>query len=495
MQNVETSNNIGSVAATTPLCVDLDGTLIATDLLFESVVLLAKQKPWLLVLLPLWLLRGKAVLKERIASNVRMNVATLPYREPFLNWLREEKARGCDLYLVTASDARFAQAVADHLGIFAGWRASNGTVNLSGRKKRELLVREFGEGGFRYAGNAHVDGEVWAHSSGAVVIGSRAVADVAAKTVPVERFFEMPGLRLKKILKAIRVHQWVKNILVFTVLFTSQRALNSGTWVSAIVAFFAVSLCASAIYVVNDLLDLESDRRHPTKCNRPFASGEVPILLGIFLSPMLLVAGLSLGFLLPLEARVLICVYPIISLTYSFFLKRKMLVDLFALAILYTLRILVGGAATQTPVSSWLLGFSIFFFLSLALAKRASELFNLKKRSLDNASGRDYFVWDLLQIHIFGGASAFASGIILALYVHSPAIGTLYKQPSWLWITVIAVIYWVCRIWMLANRGALNEDPISFAVRDRLTYLIGVAVLISAFLATSSSIPLPGVQP
>ncbi len=486
----------GRVAAETkPLCVDLDGTLIHSDVLHESLILLAKQKPWLLFLVPFWVLGGKSHFKRKIAEKVVMNVATLPYRQDLLAWLQSEGEGGRDIYLVTASDEQFAKDIASHFPFFCGYWGSNGEINLSGRRKRELLVREFGERGFDYAGNAPIDLEIWRHVDKAVVAGANdQLIKEAREVAAIDQIFPGTHFRWGTIWKAIRVRQWVKNILVFVVLLTSHRLLDPAGWWRALAAFFAVSLCASAIYVVNDLLDLESDRQHATKCRRPFASGALPVAFGAVLVPVLLTLSCLTALLLPPNAWILLALYPAISLFYSFFLKRRLLVDVFTLALLYTLRILLGGAATGQECSSWLMGFSFFLFLSLALGKRASELHNLRAQQGEIVAGRAYYVWDLIEVHIFGVASGFAAALIMALYIHSDEVLKLYRQPHWLWIIVVTLVYWECRMWMFASRGHLDEDPIVFASRDKVTYFAGALIALSIFLATQTALPIPGLM-
>jgi 4-hydroxybenzoate polyprenyltransferase len=482
-------------AGTIPaLCVDLDGTLIATDLLHESLILLARQKPWYLLLVPFWIFLGKAHLKRCLAERVTISFSTLPYRETLVGWLRQEREIGRSVYLVTASDESLAAGVANHLGFFSGWFGSDGTVNLSGARKRKLLVDHFGERGFDYAGNSAIDLEVWRHASRAVVVSSDTrLVDATRKQASIDRTFATRRPSIRTILKGIRTHQWIKNILVGVVLVASHKLLDLKAWQAAAEAFFALSFCASAIYVVNDLLDLESDRRHPTKRRRPFASGELPVAWGVALVPVLLGVGLAIGYALPRAAFGLLAIYPAISLLYSWFLKRKILVDVFTLSLLYTIRIVLGGAATGVACSSWLMGFSMFFFLSLAFAKRGSELFNLVSRRLEASSGRAYFTWDLAQMHSFGIASAFAAGIVFALYIHSNEILLLYREPNWLWIAVMVLVYWQCRICLLVGRGALDEDPVVFAARDRVTYAVGFVVALSAWLASKGFFPVPGL--
>lgn len=478
-----------------PLCVDLDGTLLKTDLLHESLLLFVRTAPLSAPLLPFWLPAGKAAFKRRIAERVELDAAALPYREELVSWLREQKAAGRRLVLATASDAELARAVAGHVGLFDEVVASDGTTNAGGAAKRDLLVSRFGEKGFDYAGDAPVDLPVWSAARRAVLVGvsERLRAEVARGT-EVEKEFPAEPPTLKALVKAIRVRQWVKNLLVFVPVLTALKLRDVSSLASAGLAFVALSLCASAIYVVNDLMDLPSDRAHRTKRKRPFASGALPVSLGAVLVPLLLLGSAAVAVFLPAPARILLATYLVSTTLYTFWLKKKVLVDVFALAFLYTLRVLLGGAAAQIPVSPWLLAFSIFVFLSLAFVKRASELFNLRLQNLDGASGRDWYVWDNLAVTVLGVASAYLAGLVLAIYVHSEDVKRLYRHPGWLWALVPLFLYWMSRIWILVGRGAMDEDPIVFATRDRVTFAI--ALLTAAFLAMAARGPFgpPGLM-
>ncbi len=465
----------GSNTNEIPLCVDLDGTLLRTDMLHEGMARLL-ARPWLLLVAAFQLLRGRAALKHWLAAHVPLDPALLPYRQDVLTWLRQQKQRGRRLVLATGADQSLAHAVAAHLGIFDEVLASDGYVNLTGRAKADRLVTEFGQGHFDYVGDSETDRPVWAAARRAIRVEPAAGAS-----------------KLKAVVKALRVRQWVKNILVFIPLVTSHNWFSATALAHAAAAFFALSLCASAIYVVNDLLDLDSDRRHATKRRRPFAAGTLSIPAGIAAIPLLLAASALVSAFLPSGARILLGVYLIATTAYSFYIKRKLLVDVFTLSLLYTLRVVLGGAATGVECSPWLLGFSIFLFMSLAFCKRAAELFNLRAQNREGVAGRDYFVWDLSELNMFGVAAGYLAAIVLALYIHSPEVRLLYKSPEWLWAMVPIVVYWVSRIWIVASRGAMNEDPIVFATRDRVTYLcaaIGAACLL---LATTGVIRIPGV--
>jgi len=483
-------------SAGVPLCVDLDGTLVATDTLHESLLIAVKRRPSLLFRLPFWFARGKAGFKRRLTAAATPDCSLLPYRDELLEWLREQKSAGRRLCLVTASDQSIADAVSVHLSpLFDNAWGSDGTRNLSGRRKQQYLVEQFGEKGFDYVGNSAADLPVWSSARRVIVAG----ATQKLETQVQRRFagalvFPAPPFRLRTVARAVRVYQWVKNVLVFTVLFTSFTLTDPALWLRAILAFIALSLCASAIYIINDLLDLEADRKHPKKRKRPFASGALPVAAGVAMAPVLLAAALVASLWLPLTARLILAIYPVASIAYSFYLKRKPLVDVFTLSALYTIRLLLGAAATGVLCSEWLMGFSSFVFLSLAFCKRASELIGLQQRHATAASGRAYFVWDLAAIQSAGVASCFTAGIVMALYIQSREVHLLYRQAQWLWVVVIGIIFWLLRIWLIASRGQLNEDPLLFSLRDRTTYLVFALCAASGLLARFGWFAVPGIR-
>jgi 4-hydroxybenzoate polyprenyltransferase/phosphoserine phosphatase len=483
-------------SADVPLCVDLDGTLVATDTLHESLLIAVKRKPSFLFRLPFWLARGKAGFKRRLTAEAALDCALLPYRPDLLEWLREQKSAGRRLYLVTASDQSVADAVASHLSpLFDEAWGSDGSRNLSGSLKQRYLVERFGEKGFDYAGNAAIDMAVWSSARKPIVAGaSPALQAEVERRFPDAKVFPAPPFRFKTVVRAIRVQQWVKNVLVFTVLVTSHRLLDTSLWLPALLAFLALSFCASSIYIINDLLDLESDRKHPKKRKRPFASGALPVAAGVAIIPLFLAGALVLSIWLPPAARLVLAVYPIVSIAYCFYLKRKTLVDVFTLSALYTSRVLLGAAATGVLCSQWLMGFSSFLFLSLAFSKRASELIGLQQRHATAVSGRAYFVWDLAAVQSSGIASCFTAGIVLTLYIQSREVHQLYREPQWLWVVVIGIIFWLLHVWLVASRGQLDEDPVLFAVRDPVSYLLFATFAAAVVLARTGWLAMPGIQ-
>lgn len=467
-----------------PLCVDLDGTLITSDVLLESLMLLLKRNPLYLFCVPWWLLRGKAALKAEIASRVSLNPAALPYNKVFLQWLEAERSAGRSLWLCTAANEGLANGVAAHLGLFDGVLASDATTNLAGSAKAAQLVQRFGEGGFDYCGNELRDLAIWRRSRGAIVVhGSPRLEKNAAQHTSVLRAFPAKTSTVRAIVKAIRPHQWAKNVLVLVPLLAAHLVGNLESVGQALLGMAAFCLCASSVYLINDLLDLEADRAHPRKSKRPFASGDLSLKVGMLLAPCLFVASVALALFLPGRFMLVFATYFALTLAYSFSLKGRVLVDALVLAGLYTLRIIAGSAAVGVPLSFWLLLFSVFLFLSLAFVKRFAELEALRRRQGLRAAGRGYHVEDLPILQSLGTASGYMSVLVLALYVNSPDIQNLYSRPKFIWILCVLMLYWISRVWMRAQRGQMHDDPVVFALKDRISLGVGLLAAIAVAAA------------
>ena len=468
---------------TQPLVVDLDGTLIKTDLLLESFMILIKQNPLNLLLVVCWLLQGKAKLKAEIAKRADIPVELLPYSQDLISYLEQQKQQGRPLYLATASNQRYAAAVARYLGLFDAVFSSDDQINLSGAKKSALLTQHFGEKHYVYAGNAAVDLKVWQYCSAAVVVGNNHLANKAQSLCTIEKQFDAPKPSLKVFVKALRIHQWVKNGLIFIPLLTSHGIQNPALLLSCLLAFIAFSLCASSVYFLNDLLDLNDDRCHPTKKERPFAAGALSLLVGIVGTPILLSLAAIVCLFLPLGFILVLSTYYILTIAYSFNLKRLVMVDVVTLSSLYTIRILAGAAAIGVTISFWLLSFSVFVFLSLAIVKRYTELMKLRGKSAKKTLGRGYQVEDVDLLSSLGGASGYISVLVLALYINSPDIKSLYSQPVLMWPVCLVMLYWISRVWIIAHRGNMDDDPIVFALKDKASLVCGVIIGIFMLLA------------
>lgn len=460
-----------------PLCVDLDGTLIKTDLLAESVLTLLKENPWNGIRVLSWLVRGRAFLKRQLASRVALTVEKLPYRLEVLQFLRSEHASGRQLLLVTASDQLTGERIAAHLDHpFDAVYGSNGMVNLKGQAKAGFLVGLLGNGNFDYIGDSFSDLPVWRAARAAYVVGTRRVAKNVARTTPVVRLFESSSPSFLAWLRSIRLLHWIKNLLVLLPVLLAHK-VNSASWRSSVLGFFLFGGCASGLYILNDLLDLHSDRLHPSKNRRPFAAGEFPLWVGVVESMLLVGASLITSFFVDLRFAVALSIYAILTVAYSWKLKKIPLLDVFVLSSFYAIRIWAGSFISSTPVSEWLTAFSLFFFLSLAMAKRHSELQRAGRLVEEGNSGRGYLLRDRELLAMFGVASSFASVVILCLYARSPEVISLYRNPAHLMWLCPVVLYWLTRVWLLAGRGELDNDPVLFAVRDRTSWVLGAITL------------------
>lgn len=472
-----------------PLIVDLDGTLIHTDMLHESALRALRERPLDVLRLPFWLADGKAALKRRLAAASAFDATTLPYNLPLIDWLRQQRVSGRTLILCTASDLSIATPIAEHLGLFDEVMASDGAVNLAGRHKHAALLARFGHGGFDYAGNSRADLAVWPGARRAIVVnGTPALAAAAAMHCEVEHVMPAPPRGLRAWTKVLRVHQWMKNLLLFVPLLAGHMLGDLDAWLALLLAFVAFSLCASTVYIANDLLDLESDRQHPRKCKRPFASGVVPVWMGVALAPFLLLASLGLASLVGGPFLAWLIVYFVLTCAYSFGLKRLILVDCLTLAVLYTLRIIAGAAAAGNLLSFWLLAFAVFLFLSLAFVKRYAELQVQMQTGKPKVHGRGYFTTDAPLVQMLGVTSGYASAVVLALYLNSDVVRQLYVTPEAVWGAVPVMLFWVSWIWMKAHRGEMHDDPLVFAVKDPASLLAGAAFAV-ALLMGSVALP------
>jgi len=467
---------------TRPLCVDLDGTLIKSDSLFDAVCQFLRRNPFGFWQLGRWLAVGRARLKAEVASQAPLDPAELPYNAELLQFLHAEHRRGRQIYLTTGADGPLAERVAAHLDIFDGVLASDGVTNLTSVLKLDLLKERFGE--FDYIGNSRADLPLLANARQAMVANPTPALRIALHQghIPVARTFLHKQPLAPTLLKAIRIHQWAKNILLFVPLLLSHK-LRPEAIGAVIAAFFCFSFMASANYIFNDLLDIESDRRHPVKRFRPFAAGDLPVAGGAALALALIVVSLALLPVLPHQFLLWLAVYIASTAAYSLYFKQVALVDVLVLSGLYTLRLLAGGAATRTEISPWLAAFSIFLFLSLAMVKRFSELENLRERGASETHGRGYVAGDLDQIRSFGTASATAAVLVFMMYIARPDVTVLYKHADRLWLIVPLMLFWLYRAWLLGSRGEMNEDPVLFALRDRVSLAVGACVLAMALLA------------
>ena len=480
-----------------PIFVDLDYTLIATDMLAESALESAKRAPATFLRSVAALRHGRSQMKSELAATYEGDAASLPYREEVLSFLRAERAKGRRIILATATHDSIAGQIASHLDLFDDVLASSDTVNLKGSRKLAAIqdycqAKQFS--GFEYIGDSRSDLAIWEHAKRAYVVAPArgVIRSLADLQVPTERI-ETKSHRLKAIVRCLRPHQWMKNGLIFVPLIVGHELLNFSKFVLCFQAAIAFSLVASSIYVINDLFDLPSDRQHPRKRRRPFASGALPVTYGPFISAALLMTGFGVAAaMLPTEFVMLLALYFVMNLAYTLWLKSKVIVDVILLAAMYNLRVLAGGAASDIAISDWLLAFGMSIFTSLAFAKRYSELWRLASKEDDGddadagtkgAKGRGYHTGDLAMVGSLGPAAGLISVLILSLYVSSEQVQTLYQNERYLLLICPLLLYWISRLWIITGRGELREDPVAYAVTDWRSWAVAAVGLAAMYFS------------
>lgn len=475
----------GRSCAQTPLVVDLDGSLIRTDLLVESLLSFVRKNPLKFLSPLLWLIDGKANLKRRLAEATSIDATTLPYNDEILELIKQERNAERTVVLATASHEILANKVANHLGLFDTVLATSGETNLSAKRKRDVLVERYGVRGFDYVGNSYDDLPVWKACGEAVLVNpsSRLETLCIAETKKVVRTIA-PTMRAW--LKAMRLHQWAKNLLLFVPLVASHRLLEAELWIDGLLAFFVFGMCASATYLMNDLLDLADDRLNRSKKFRSIPDGRVPIVKAVIIVPVLmLLAFLASAVFLPFGFLMALAAYCLLTVAYSMTLKRRMMVDVITLSLLFTIRVIAGVYALDLELTFWILAFSMFMFLSLALVKRYSELLDAHNQgSLGKTPGRGYYPSDLPMIASLGASAGVMSVLVLAMYTQQESIFALYSKPEIIWLTCPMLLFWIGRVWMLTHRGEMNEDPVYFAVTDRISILTGLFFVATFWFAS-----------
>lgn len=473
-----------------PLCVDLDGSLVATDTLLEAAILLIKRNPLYIIALLIWLIQGKQILKHKISSLVDLNYELLPYYEEVIEYIKKEKANGRNIVLTTASSEKIAKGIANYIGIFDDVISSDSERNLKGINKANVLIEKYGEFGFDYIGNSKADKTIWKKANKAIAVAaSRRSSILSRHSSDAGNNYEVieitGGNIFRLLLKEARIYQWVKNVLIFIPLLMAHKVTEPLLFLDALIAFLSFSFVASCVYIINDIFDLEADRKHQTKKLRPFASGDLSISYGLILASMLIIFGLFLSStLLNNHFTYTLLIYIVLTSLYSIILKRIFIMDILVLASLYTLRLFAGAVVVEVLISPWFLAFSMFLFLSLAIVKRYNELNSLKLYNDTETNVRGYKVEDISLLRIIGTSSGYLSILIFILYINSNEVLKLYNNPLLLWAVVPLLLYWITRIWLLANRNEISEDPIVFMVRDIVSYIIGI--LIAAIVVGAS---------
>ena len=461
-----------------PIVVDLDGTLVRSDTLHESLMVALFRHPRALLSSALALGAGRHAFKAKVADVVSMADFPLPVREDLLEWLKQKKQDGFELHLCSAADQRIVDAVAEFLGIFSTAVGSEG-ANLKGSAKARHLLDCFPDG-FIYVGNDRSDLEIWRHSKGIVTAG---VSDDVMKMVdrldiPVLERFENPKLTFKALAKAIRVHHWTKNALVFVPLILAHEWGNFPLVLETILAFIALLAVTSGTYLLNDISDLRSDRLHWSKKNRALASGALPIKQGFALALGLFIFGFLLAAILSLKLLLALVGYLVVTGAYSLGLKRVPLLDMLIIGVLFTIRLIVGIVLIEGPSPAWLLTFAVFFFFSLAAAKRHTEILRANALGSESLRARGYEPEDEPLTLAIGVGAALASLIVIVLFILQEMLpGNVYSRPELLGGIPLMVSIWLGRIWVLSHRGKMTDDPVSFAIRDRAS--LGLALVVA----------------
>lgn len=467
-----------------PLVLDLDGTLFATDTLHESFILFLKRRGSAAWKIPFWAFDGRAAVKERLAEVViQDDIASFPVNAELVTFAEQEAARGRRIVLATAADQAIADKAGQRFPFISQVIASVSGRNLKGPAKAAELIRQFPDG-FIYAGDSPADLHVWSKASGAVFAGrslrltKRIAAETELAAVFQNRAFGFPSLR-----RALRLHQWAKNALIFVPLILGGKTQDPVAWLHGLAGFLALSLLASATYILNDLWDLADDRKHWSKRHRPLASGNLTIAAGIGLIAAAGFAALVLAALMGPECVAVLLIYLAISLAYSFHFKREPIIDVFLLATLFSMRLALGVVVTGVAFSPWLFVFSMFLFLSLSTAKRQTEITRMVAHGHEKVPGRGYVAGDAPLILALGAGTMMATVLIMVIYLVEDAFPAgYYKQPYFLWGFPAVIFLWLARVWLLCHRGQLHDDPVAFALKDRVSLFYG-AVMVALFCA------------
>jgi len=462
-----------------PLCVDLDGTLIKTDSILESTILAIKMDFRLIFLLPFWIGKGKNHFKNKVVAAARPDAALFPYNQDVIDIIKEAKDNGREIVLTTATKQAIADDVQLYTGLFDRIMASSDTHNNRSGNKRDSLTEQFGEKGYDYMGNSSADLKVFESCNTAYLVSDNKNLINKARALNNNlRVISNNSGSIKDFIKEIRVYQWIKNILIFLPLLLAHEFYRTDAIIYSIIAFFCFSFTASFIYVINDLLDLESDRKHQSKRNRPFAAGKLEPIPAFGISFFLMLASITVSFIfLPNNFGLILVIYFVLTTLYSFYLKKIVIADIIVLAMLYSIRIVAGGELTHIPLSKWFIAFSLFLFFSLAIIKRFTELNNLQTLNKSQISGRGYVTDDIRLLLPLGVTSGYLSVLIFLLYIFSPEVTVLYQTPILLLPVGITLLGWITRMWFIAYRGQMDEDPVVYTAKDKFSYLFFIIMV------------------
>lgn len=466
------------------IVVDLDGTLISTDTLYEQIVRLLFRKSWKIPGAISALFKGKAAFKSYNADAIPLEASSFSYQGDLVEFLRSSKESGAHIVLCTAADVSIAEATSKHhVGLFDTVIATENGINMKGVTKAAVLKERFPDG-FVYAGDSSADLAVWKEADEIILVGADKKTTRRAKGIGkpvVGEYRHMPeyaGNRFRTWAKALRVHHWAKNILIFFPLLLAHSWSDAEVVARTLLGFLLLLAVTSSSYLINDLADLDADRKHPTKRHRPIASGVIAIRDALLVPILVIPVALGAGFVLEPAFGLVLSGYLVLTLGYSFGLKRIPLLDTFIIGVLFTSRIVMGGVFLGSSPSEWLLLFSMFFFFSLAVAKRQVEVLQMKTTISASSSGRGYVPSDAPLLLTAGAGTSVASILILVLYLRSKAFNVVgYTRPEYLWLVVGAIAIWLGRIWLLTHRGQMLDDPVNFALRDKSSIMLGIFVL------------------
>jgi 4-hydroxybenzoate polyprenyltransferase len=466
----------------TPLILDIDGTLLKSDLLWESIAALAARHPFRALLIPLYVLRGRPALKHFLARESGLDVNEVPLSPTAMGLIGEAETEGRTVILASGSPQSMVDQMAERVGANEGW-GTDRLRNLTGSSKLTKILEEHDS--FDYVGNSWVDIPMWKASRKAIAINPKRLAVwLGRRARPDLEIMRDKRPAWRSWLRALRMHHWAKNTLIFLPALAAHLAPSADLATQLLAGFAAFCAMTSAVYLLNDIADLSSDRRHPEKHNRPLAAGEISISHSLVVAGVLAIGAAALAWYLSTRFAAVLGSYLVITTVYSVALKRKLMIDVIVLATLYTLRVIAGAALVDVPLSRWFLAFTVFLFLSLALVKRVAELHELREREGEKAAGRRYTVDDLNVLIGLGTAAAAASALVYCLYITSDDVLRLYARPDALWIGLPLFLYWIARLWALAGRGLVREDPVAFTLRDRGTYAVAIGFIVTLWLAT-----------
>jgi len=468
----------------TPLLVRNEGVLVETDLLWESFYLLLKRNPFVLIWLPYWLFRGTAFTAQQIMDRVMPSVEYLPYNRQLIGYLQEQHRNGRELVLVTSLSKEYAQRISCHLGFFKSVLSREELLSTVDPKKSKNDLPDSAPVDFVYVCREVEDINLCGNGNVVLVNPDQSTLYTIRNQCNIEQVIVSSKGGLFKYIQAIRVHQWLKNLLVFVPLITAHQIDDPILVLRTILAFFAFSLCASGVYLLNDLIDISDDRKHQKKCKRPFAAATISVKTGTLLIPVFTLSAFGFGLVLGTPFLYILAGYLATTIFYSIWLKKLALVDVITLAFLYTTRIFAGGSAVSIMPSFWLLSFSMFIFFSLALTKRGSELLHAHDLERTKLDGRGYVIDDIKIVYDFGVASGYMSVLVLALYINSDSVRLLYGRPQVIWLMCPMLLYWISRVWLITSRGQMHDDPLIFTVQDRVSQGIAVLGLFILWFAT-----------